>query len=123
RKARAVSWFVPVKTKNPLNSRQHWRKVYELGVEQKETTLMEAPKDIRWVTPVIVILKRYYCGAPCPSDDDGLAASLKHIRDGVAEVVGVDDGDKERFFVRCEEERVPHRNQVGVQVTVLQGAR
>lgn len=123
RRGRVVTWFVPVKTPSPMNgSHGHWRVKQGRAAEHHEETVTRAPRDIRWTFPVVVVLRRYYCG-PTPLDPfDNLPASLKYIADGVAEVLGIDDADN-RFRLCCEQERVSKRTQVGVGVSVIQGAR
>lgn len=121
RKARAVTWFVPVKTKNPNNTREHWRVVHARGLEEKELTIIEAPKDVRPVMPVVVVLTRYASSARYKMDRSGIAAACKHIEDGVAEWCGVDDADP-RFRVVYEQEKCK-RGGEGVGVAVIQGAR
>ncbi len=124
RRGRVVTWFVPIATPNPLNgSHGHWRVKQGRAAEHHEETVTRAPRDIRWTFPVVVVLRRYYCGGPHQLDPlDNLPAALKYVTDGVAEVIGIDDGDA-RFHVRFEQERVPKRTQVGVGITVIQGAR
>lgn len=38
-------------------------------------------------------------------DDDGVVASCKHVRDGVADGLGVDDGDRDRLRFTYDQER------------------
>lgn len=125
RQARTVTWFVPVATPNPLNgSHGHWRVKHARAAEHHEETVTLAPKGVLFKAPVLVVLRRYYCGAPHQLDPrDNLPASLKWVADGVAEVVGIDDGDESNFFVEYEQERVRKRSEVGVRVTVISGAR
>lgn len=122
RNATVVSWFVPIKLRNPLNNREHWRKVSQRAATEREETVLGAPKGIAWRLPVVVVLRRCYTGREQPFDRlDNLPAALKHVTDGVAEVVGLDDRD-ERFHVQYEQERVA-KDDAGVLVTVVQGAR
>ena len=64
---------------------------------------------------VLVLITR---AGPRRMDDDGLSASAKHVRDGVADALGVDDADPrvqwryaqqkaQRYAVRIEIEEVP----------------
>jgi hypothetical protein len=124
RRATTVAWFVPVKVVNPMNgSHGHWTTRNRLAGEHHEETVVSAPKEIVWRFPVVVVLRRQYCGRSKPFDrNDNLPSSLKWVADGVAEVLGIDDGD-ERFQVVYEQERVKSTTEVGVMVTVIQGAR
>ena len=40
-------------------------------------------------------------------DDDNLAGAFKHIRDGVAQSLGIDDGDKSKVTWKYQDERGP----------------
>jgi hypothetical protein len=120
RRARTISWFVPVVTKNPLNSRQHWRVVSKRAAEEKEITLLSAPHGIAVVLPCVVILAR--CSQRTLDAHDGLRAALKHVADGVAEWIGVDDREGAGIRFQYEQEYV-RKADSGVRVTVVQGAR
>jgi hypothetical protein len=64
--------------------------------------------------PLLVTLTRLSAGT---MDDDGLASSLKAVRDGVAQAVGIDDGDRARLRFRYEQRKVP-RGGFGVEVRI-----
>lgn len=125
RHARTVTWFVPVASPGITNgSHGHWGARNRRAAEQHEETVTSAPKGVSFKGPVLVVLRRYYCGDRCQLDPrDNLPAALKFFTDGVAEVVGIDDGDEQNFFVEYEQERVRKRKDVGVRVTVISGAR
>jgi hypothetical protein len=118
---REITWFVPVQTKNPLNTREHWRKVSARAAEEKELTLISAPKNVpKLALPCVVVLTRL--SQRTMDSHDGLRAALKHIADGVAEWVGVDD--KRSDVIRFQYEQEPCRKgENGVRVCVVQGAR
>lgn len=102
-------WFeIPgMRLRNPLNVRRHWRAVHKDGQGKKSAALIlmlqAAPpaavtKDCkRWV---VTIMRR----GPRKMDDDGLSASAKYVRDGIAKALGIDDGDKARLrFIYMQE--------------------
>lgn len=70
-------------------------------------------KQRAWSFPVLVTLTRI---SPHHQelDDDNLYASLKAVRDQVAEELGVDDGDKSRIRFEPKQERGPW----GVRITI-----
>jgi hypothetical protein len=79
---------------NPCNSRQHWRVVARRAREQRALThaiLTMAQKQwtLIFSRHAKVTLTRI---AKRKMDSDGLAASFKAVRDGVADVFGIDDG-------------------------------
>jgi hypothetical protein len=117
---REITFFVPTQTKNPLNNREHWRKVSRRAAEEKELTVIAAPKHTRVVLPCVVVMTR--CSQRTMDSHDGVRAALKHIADGVAEWVGVDDRESDVLRFQYEQERCP-KGQNGVRIRVVQGAR
>lgn len=80
---------LPIRTVNALNRREHWA---------KRSTRTRAERHHAWAevfntdcaAPCAVSLTRE---APRAMDGDGLQASFKAIRDGVADALGVNDND------------------------------
>lgn len=62
--------------------------------------------------PVIVILERV---GKRKMDDDGLSASFKAIRDGIASKIGIDDGSDDIRFVYSQ--RIDRRYYVEVTIS------
>jgi len=118
--------FIPVATVNYANgSHGHWRTKSRRRKAQRAVAGMVLaahpwPADFRMPTverPCRVVLTRVTTYAP-RMDDDGLASSLKSVRDAVAAHLGVDD--KHRHVVRyCYEQA--KGEAMGVLVT-LEGA-
>jgi hypothetical protein len=86
---------VPVRIESEANGRQHWRKV----AARKKHHRHEACLRLRerggpgWMNPppnAKITLTRI---APRTLDDDNLASGFKATRDGVADWLGIDDGD------------------------------
>lgn len=108
---------------NPLNVRQHWCDVWKRG--QKEKTLTLAAfysgmpyRDLsvlqgckRWV---VRITRR----GPVIMDDDGNTASAKYIRDGVAHVLNVDDGNTKRIRFKYADEKTTKAEGYSVLIEV-----
>lgn len=61
----------------------------------------------REVAPIQVSLTRVSAGV---MDDDGLAASMKGIRDGIADALGINDGDVANLSFRYLQRRGPRRH-------------
>lgn len=80
---------LPVRAVNGSNQREHWRVRDQRAREHKHAALMVKPVAL----PVIVILTRF---GPRKLDTDNLAISCKHVRDGIAARLGVDDGDESK---------------------------
>lgn len=84
---------LPLKTVNSLNSREHWGTKAKRVARERRLAYMATPAGLR--IPIKVTLTRL---APRDMDDDGLSASFKAIRDGIADKVGVNDGSKDIQF-------------------------
>lgn len=86
-----IDIVIPLRIESVANLREHWAK--RANRAKQHRTLAWA--ELRAVDPgrkllgkVCVTLTRI---APRALDDDNLRASLKHVRDGVADWLGVDD--------------------------------
>ncbi len=96
------------------NAREHWRARANRVKSERSTAMvvcraaLTRPK--RW--PVVVRLTRI---GPRKLDSDNVAGACKATRDGVADWLGVDDGDESRVrWVYAQE-----RGAYGVRVEVL----
>lgn len=86
-----------------ITNARGWRKLAQIAKEQRSRTFNELCKNTLPPLPVVVTLERF---APQLCDDDNLAGSLKHVRDGVADAYGIDDADPRiRFAVKQEKNR------------------
>lgn len=107
---------IPIHAINPLNKRQHWRAVSARGKREKQTTAIYLYRAGKLPPlPVIVTLTRI---GKRRCDSDGVAASLKHVRDAIAKAYGVDDGDA-RYDWRYEQ---TVGKEYGVRVDLLPAA-
>lgn len=92
RKQAAVLVRVPLRTVSEANSHEHWRLRQQRAKQQRFAVgLQVKPKVEGLVPPLNVLITRV---APRQLDSDNLAASNKHVRDAVAECLGIDDGDE-----------------------------
>lgn len=99
--ARAFAEFeVPVRLVSLLNAREHWATKARRARKQREAARMcalsctlfaEIAPAIAGGAPLVVTITRI---APRQLDDDNLAGSAKHVRDGIADALGIDDGDE-----------------------------
>lgn len=51
-------------------------------------------------------------------DDDGLTISAKHVRDGIADWLGIDDGDKRLTWIVKQDKAPRGKHWVDVEVCV-----
>lgn len=109
---------LPLKTISEANSHQHWRVRHRRAKGQRTiAALTLRAKALAFVrtygASCIVTLTRL---APSKGlDSDNLAGSQKHIRDGIADALGIDDGDG-RVVWRYRQERANHY-AVRVEIT------
>lgn len=84
--------FMPQRVISEANTHTHWTDRAKRAARQKEMTLLMMRGFHPPITlPATVTLVRY---GPGRLDDDNLEGAFKAVRDGVAEFVGVDDGDE-----------------------------
>jgi hypothetical protein len=76
---------IPIKAVSTLNAREHWSVKAKRHKSQRQAAYLMTPKA---QLPAVVTLTR--CG-PRTLDGDNLQGSLKAVRDGVADKLGVDD--------------------------------
>lgn len=69
--------------------------------------------------PILVTLTRVSAGQ---TDDDGNIGALKHVQDGVARELGIDDGDTARLRFAYRQER-GDRGHYAVTILIEQDAR
>ena len=85
--------LLPIRTWSEANQRVHWAKRARRAHRQREAARILvrtalAPGPV--AEAIIVTLTRI---APRKLDSDNLAGALKAVRDGVADALGMDDGD------------------------------
>ena len=87
------------------NTREHWTKRAKRAAEQRRTTRLHAAAaglHLRFVAlPAVVTITRI---GPGRLDSDNAVISAKHVRDEIAAVMGIDDGD-DRIEWRVLQER------------------
>ena len=107
-------WLYVV-VKNESNLRDRWGAVKRAKCHRGATRLGVTAALRRGTRPwvsvphsdlpagVVVLLTRTYSGRGRAMDSDGVARSLKAVRDGVADALGVDDGDVRVTWVTTQE--------------------
>jgi hypothetical protein len=94
--------------KTNMNSRAHWGT--KKRIAKHERIMVRDALKLKFAQPrlpLVVTLIRCSTGWP---DSDQAVTSMKHVRDGVADFIGVDDGDN-RITWNVERRRVPRREQ------------
>lgn len=109
---------LPIRTFSEGNRRGHWAKGYKQTGDQRATVAMAMRAHanaggLRVVLPAVVKLTR--CAPRMLDRGDNLAMSCKHVRDGIADWLGVNDRD--HLAVRYEYEQERSRTY-GVRIEV-----
>ena len=78
---------LPLHTVSVANLREHWRVKARRAKEQRLVAFLQCHDH---PLPCVVTLTRI---APRSLDGDNLQASFKHVRDGVADRLGIKDND------------------------------
>lgn len=112
----SLSLIVPIRTKNPLNNREHWSKVSARGRKEKEAVgLMLLTKPLPRL-PVTVQLTRNGKGHRPMDAPDGLPASMKHVMDAIAAVYGLDDADPRIKFLEPKQNTAAKEYGVAIEI-------
>lgn len=105
-------FYFPIRTVNGLNSREHWAaRAKRAKRERGEVCLFV--KQWKVPLPCAVTLTRL---STAQMDGDGLQAALKHVRDGVADALGLDDADP-RVIWAYQQEKAKRGNH-GVRINL-----
>jgi len=85
-----VSVSLPLRTRSLANMREHWAKRAKRSRNERALARLVLSRSQTPNPPLVVTLTRV---APRKLDTDNLAGALKSVRDGVADWIGIDDGD------------------------------
>lgn len=115
----AVAELRGVRLRGP-NAREHWAAKMRRTKQQRtaahlaliEQVGRERLRSIARCAVISITLARI---GGRPMDDDNLAAALKPIRDGVADALGLDDGD---YRLRWRYEQHPGGRSVTVKIVI-----
>lgn len=106
---------LPLRTVNSLNAREHWRtRACRAKTERNTAYFLVGAELCRWVAPITVLMTRV---APRKMDDDGAIASMKNIRDGIADRFGVNDGSDAIAWKYAQRKGKPKEYAVEIEIT------
>lgn len=109
---------LPIETCSEANQRGHWSRKAKRAKTQRADArywcrikfgLITIPVD----THIHIQLVRL---APRELDSDNLASAFKAVRDGIADYLGIDDGDK-RLHWEYTQEKLSKTRSMRVQIT------
>ncbi len=106
---------VPIKTVSEANRREHWAERAERVRQQRSLArMMLATNTAR--APVGALRIRLTRIAPGMLDSDNVHGALKAVRDGVADYLGVDDGDESLTWEVAQERGAPKTYAVRIEI-------
>ncbi len=106
---------VPIRTVSEANQRGHWAKRARRASEQRSAARMAlATQPAR--TPVGPLCIRLTRIAPKRLDSDNVHGALKAVRGGVADYLGVDDGDSSLTWEVAQQRGKPNEYAVKIEI-------
>lgn len=106
--SKKIEIVMPIRTVSEMNTRGHWsRRFKRQKSQQRDFNLLWKPEYTKAVSlPCRVTFTRY---SNHQLDDDNIRSALKGIRDSLAAILGVDDGDESKIKFRYAQERINKR--------------
>ena len=110
-----VAFTIPaMRLRNIANVRWHWSQRARHASAQRMAARMWASRALAGRSPVgdlVVTITRI---APRAMDSDGAVIAAKHVRDGVADALGLDDGDRRLTWHVVQRRGEPRQHAVAV---------
>jgi hypothetical protein len=101
------------------NAHEHWRKRQKRAKEQRGTVaLVMRAKATKPPTPCTIRLVRI---APRKLDQGNIAGALKHVQDGCADWLGIDDRRDDLVKYEYLQEQVP--KTYGVRIEIVEASQ
>lgn len=113
-----AQFVIPIRTVSESNCHEHWRHRQRRAKAQRSAAFLSTRGhggiSLAKHLPLIVTITRV---SPRALDDDNLAMSQKHVRDGIADALGVNDRDP---LVRwMYQQRRGAKGQYAVDVSIM----
>lgn len=116
----AIELTLPVRLVSLLNARENWRAKAARAKAQRSTA-RNAMFQIRDAVPNAFSLRVTITRiAPRELDDDNLAGSGKHVRDGIADALGIDDRDPRVKWLYAQRKGKPREYACHVRIEVAE---
>lgn len=108
---------LPIYTCSEANQRGTWKRHHKRRSRQRGTVRLALRAHLGRPPgpPVSVELTRV---APRKLDDDNLQGAFKHVRDGVADWLGIDDGDERVRWLYGQEKGPKRRYGIRIEVSL-----
>jgi hypothetical protein len=109
-----ISFFVPVKTQTEANANEHWRTRHGRASAQRKCTASTLLFVGRHAVQFPLVVRMTRVGAR-KLDSDNAHGALKHVRDQIADWLGIDDGREDLVTWEVAQET---GKPVGVKVVI-----
>lgn len=110
-----------IRVVSEANAHEHWRARARRAKDQRGTTRLAC--QARWGAPpsppLHVLLTRI---APRELDSDNLAGAFKHVRDGIADWLGINDRDKRVVWEYAQEKGEPKEYAIRLSISIPTGS-
>lgn len=92
---------IPIKVVSELNAREHWRVRQQRARKQRHQVALHLRlRGVRPGIPLHVVMTRF---GRRRLDSDNLAGAFKHVRDEIADWLGINDGDETKATWECRQ--------------------
>lgn len=114
---RTIIFELPIRTQSEQNQREHWGAKARRTKKHRELARTVTPLHLLGdgYVPTKVHLSRI---APKKLDTDNLVGSFKATRDGIADAIGIDDGDERIKWEYDQRKGNPKEYAVIVEITL-----
>lgn len=117
-----VSFRIPsIRLRNIANVRWHWSQRARHAAAQRTAARAFATRALAGIAPVGDIVVTIVRVAPRAMDSDGATIAAKHVRDGIADALRLDDGDRRLTWHVAQRKGEPREYAVEVTVTLAAG--
>lgn len=118
-----ISLTLPIRTVSELNTREHWAKRHRRLKAHRHAVALALRARVRELPPWTHLLVTLTRIAPGTLDTDNLAGSGKGAQDGIADALGIDDGDPRVSWSYAQEKAPRGHYAVRVEIQPLSDAR
>lgn len=112
-----LTFEIPVKTVSETNTREHWALKAKRAKGQRQAARLFSAQWTNQLPPQPwrIELGRYGVRR---LDTGNLAASMKHVQDGLCDALGIDDGDEAHRWQYGQQQRKKAGGGYGVWVSI-----
>jgi hypothetical protein len=111
-----VKIMIPCKTVSEANAREHWAQKAKRAAAQRGLALLLCRAELGTPPPLPLRIRMVRI-SPRGFDTDNLAGSQKHLRDGIADWLGIDDRDPRVEWVYLQERAKGPATRVEIENT------